>query len=140
MHIEGLRARMGINSWPLIGHKLWKVRDETMVKDLSEFKARVKASGLGRETLAAEVARATDQPKTRVRAIVDQIFLTMQEALESGKLVEIRGFGTFRAHRRNSRRSHVPSLKKLVRVDARWVVNFKTSKLLKLSLMETLEG
>lgn len=108
--------------------------------NLTAFKERNKADGIGREGIAVEVARKTSQPKARIRNIVDEVFLTLQEALEAGKRVEIRGFGSLVPHRRNPRRSFVPTKKGIVKVEARWVIQFKTSKDLKKSLMENLEG
>lgn len=111
-----------------------------MAKDLAGFKARNTGDSIGRDGLAAEAALGLGVSKARVRGVLDQLLLTIQDALESGKRVELRGFATLMAHRSNSRRCHVPSKGRVVKVDARWKVALKTSKELKLSLMEHLEA
>ena len=111
-----------------------------MMKDLGSFKERNAAAGIGRSGIAAEVFRVVGKSKAEVRGVLDEILNVVQVALESGKRVELRGFGTLVPHRSNARRSFVPTKGKVVKVDARWKVVFKTSKDLKASLMNHLEG
>lgn len=117
-----------------------------MVQDLADFKARHTGAAVGREGLGVEVARALDEAgilrltKITRKAVVDAVFEAITEALLAGKRVEIRGFGTLKAHRRPMRRSYSAMLKKALRVDARWVVTFKTSPDVKRTLMRVLEA
>ena len=110
-----------------------------MVKDLAGFKERNKAVGLSRVNLASELALKTGDSKLHSRVVVDALMEVIQEALEAGKLVELRGFGSFWPKRKRERRSYVPTKGRVVKVDARWTVLFKTSKELKKSLMANLE-
>ncbi len=110
-----------------------------MVKDLAEFKERNPGRGLGRDGLVREVAMALDLPKPRVREVVEKTLEVILECLESGKRVELRGFGVFKAHRANARRSYLPSKKAMVKVDAKWSVRFKTPDAVRRRLMERLE-
>jgi integration host factor subunit beta len=117
-----------------------------MAQDLGGMKDRNKSGTLGRDALAAEVVRALDAqgilsiPKVRVREVVDEVFSTLTNALYAGLRVEIRGFGSLVAHRRNARRSFVPTKQKVMKVDARWTVLFRTPKEVKRKLMEHLEA
>ena len=111
-----------------------------MVRDLAEFKKRNLDERVGRDAIAREVSRVVDEPMQVVRRVLDQALLTMQDALEAGKRIELRGFASFVAHRKNPRRSYVPTKGKVVRVEARWTVTMKLSKELKRGLMEHLEG
>ena len=117
-----------------------------VVQDLGSFKERfASVEGLGRDQIASEMARGLaeaghDVSKVRARIYLDEVLRVIQTALEAGKHVELRGFGSFYPHRRGVRRIFSPLVKKAVRVDARWIVRFDTSKILKKRLMETLEG
>ena len=111
-----------------------------MAKDLASFKERNQSNAMGRDRIAAEVATRLDISRGRARVMLDTTLDVIQEAMEAKKRVELRGFGTLLPHRRNTRRSFVPTKGKVVKVDAKWVVVFKTSKELKKRLMETLEG
>lgn len=111
-----------------------------MAKDLASFKERHSAVALGRDGIASEVARVMDISKSKARVFLDVTLDAIQTALEAGKRVELRGFGSLFPHRRNTRRGFVPTKGKIVRIDAKWVVVFKTSKELKKTLMENLES
>ena len=114
------------------------------MQDLGGFKDRNTADGIGRDGLAGEVALRVQMAgvnisKVKVRHVLDELFAVVGEALLAGKRVEIRGFGSFKAIRKNSRRSFVPSKGKIVKVDARWTVRFETSDSVKRDLMKSLE-
>ena len=117
-----------------------------VVQDLGSFKERfASVNGLGRDQIAAEMVRCLSDSgygisKALARIYLDEALRVIQTALEAGKHVELRGFGSFYPHRRGVRRIFSPLVKKAVRVDARWIVRFDTSKILKKRLMETLEG
>lgn len=117
-----------------------------MAMDLGEFKTRHAGRAVGRDGLASEVVRrlelagTVEISATKARAVVDEVFEVMAVAMQAGKRVEIRGFGSFRPVRRGRRRTHVPSKGRVVLVDARWRVQFDAGKGLKKALMESLEG
>lgn len=104
------------------------------------FAERNPGKAVGRDGIARELQRVSPgMSLTSLRNLTDAFFEVLESALLSGKRVEVRGFGTLRAHRRNPRRSFVPSKSKVVKVDARWVVRFDVGKPLKLRLMKELE-
>lgn len=112
--------------------------------DLTSFQDRHQGKGLGREQVAAEVSRnlkeaGLDVSKARAREVLDEVLRVFETAMQAGKRIELRGFGTIHAHRRAVRRSFIPSKGKLQKVDARWVVKVETSKDLKKRLMQVLE-
>lgn len=116
-----------------------------MATDLGEFKTRHGKKALGRDSLASEVARRValsgldGVSAVKVRAVLDELFVVLAVAMQAGKRVEIRGFGSFRAVRKAQRRTFVPSKGKVVRVDAQWKVRFEVGKTLKRELMACLE-
>jgi len=105
--------------------------------DLAGFKERLaKVNTLGRADLVKEVHREFPQISSAVmKELVDTLFGVMSQALLSKKRVEIRGFGTFTAHRKNPRKSYIPSKGKVSAVDAKWVVKFLTGKTFRGKLM-----
>ena len=108
-----------------------------MSLDLAGFNERFANDGtLGRADLAKEVQREFPNiPQVVMREVVDTFFGVIAQAILSKKRVEIRGFGSFSAHRRNPRKSFIPSKGKLQKVDAKWVVKFLTGKTFKGKLM-----
>ena len=106
----------------------------------STFAERNPGAAVGRDGISRELKRvAPSQSLASLRSLTDAFFEVLESALLAGKRIEIRGFGTLRAHRRNQRVSYVPSKGKMVKVDARWVVRFDVGKPLKLRLMKELE-
>lgn len=106
----------------------------------STFAERNPGAAVGRDGISRELQRvAPGQSLASLRSLTDAFFEVLESALLAGKRIEIRGFGTLRAHRRNQRVSYVPSKGKMVKVDARWVVRFDVGKPLKLRLMKELE-
>jgi integration host factor subunit beta len=53
--------------------------------------------------LVEEVIRATDLPRKESEAIVETIFDSIIQALQTGDKIEIRGFGSFRTRQRRGR-------------------------------------
>jgi integration host factor subunit beta len=108
-----------------------------MSLDLAGFKERQSGTNtLGRADLADEIQREFPKvPKVVMREIVDVFFGVISQALLAKKRVEIRGFGTLHAHRRNSRKSYIPSKGKISKVDANWTIKFVTGKVFRGKLM-----
>ncbi len=116
------------------------------VLDLGGVKERNDGRAMGRESVARELvlkleAKGLPRLLTRPQAkeVVDTILEVLEECLLAGKRIEFRGFGSFRTHRKNPRKTYVPSKKGRVKVDARWLIKFETSKEVKVRLMEHLE-
>jgi len=112
-----------------------------MIQDLSSFKERHQAARVGREGILKELAlKFPDKTKGELREMLDAMLDAVQDALLSGKRVELRGMFSMWPTRMNARRSFSPFSKKVHRVDARWKVVFRAGKELKRALMEHLEA
>lgn len=63
--------------------------------------------------------------------VVDGLLNAVKQALARGEHIEIRGFGTFKVRKRNSRMARNPRTGEAVRVPERHVPVFKPSKTLR---------
>ena len=81
--------------------------------------------------LIEDVARATELSRKDSEVIVDTIFEGIVKSLRVGDKIEIRGFGSFRTRRRNSRIGRNPKTGARVEVPAKDIPYFKPSKELK---------
>jgi integration host factor subunit beta len=62
---------------------------------------------------------------------VNIFFETLKEAIKRGEEIELRGFGSFRIRKRDSRSGRNPRTGERVKVPAKKVIYFKPSKILK---------
>ncbi|HZX10918.1 MAG: HU family DNA-binding protein [Candidatus Aminicenantes bacterium] len=62
---------------------------------------------------------------------VNIFFDTLKEAIKRGEEIELRGFGSFRIRKRDSRSGRNPRTGERVKVPAKKVIYFKPSKILK---------
>src|SRR5690348_16323142 len=81
--------------------------------------------------LVEEVIRATDLPRKESEAIVETIFDSIIQALQTGDKIEIRGFGSFRTRQRRGRVGRNPKTGAKVEVPPKRIPFFKPSKELK---------
>jgi nucleoid DNA-binding protein len=81
--------------------------------------------------LVDEIAERTGLTKKDVAETVDEFLTAVTRALEVGKHIEIRGFGTFKVKDRKARIARNPRTGEAVHVPARKVPVFKVSKELK---------
>ena len=81
--------------------------------------------------LVDEIADRTGLTKKDVAETVDEFLNAVARALEYGKHIEIRGFGTFKVKDRKARIARNPRTGDAVEVPARRVPVFKVSKELK---------
>lgn len=81
--------------------------------------------------LVEEVARASNLTKKHSEVIVDTVFQSIVEALHRGEKIELRGFGSFRLRRRESRKGRNPKTGDKVDVPPKQVPYFKPGKELK---------
>jgi integration host factor subunit beta len=81
--------------------------------------------------LVEEVARAASLTKKHSEVIVDSVFQSIVDALHRGEKIELRGFGSFRLRRRESRRGRNPKTGDKVDVPPKQVPYFKPGKELK---------
>jgi nucleoid DNA-binding protein len=77
--------------------------------------------------LVEAVVQKTGLTRTDVAVVVDKLLEAIKEALESGKNIEIRGFGTFKIKQRKARKARNPRTGAEVPVPDRKVPVFKPS-------------
>ena len=81
--------------------------------------------------LVEEVIRATELPRKESEVVVETIFDSIIQALQTGDKIEIRGFGSFRTRQRKPRVGRNPKTGDRVEVPAKKIPFFKPSKELK---------
>lgn len=90
-----------------------------------------KDSTMTKADLIEEVLRVTQLPRKESITIVETIFESIIQALQSGDKIEIRGFGSFRTRQRRGRTGRNPKTGAKVDVPAKKIPFFKPSKELK---------
>jgi integration host factor subunit beta len=78
--------------------------------------------------LVDEVARSTQLTKKHAEIIVNTVFDSIVHSLKDGEKIELRGFGSFRLRRRESRTGRNPKTGAGVVVPAKQVPHFKPGK------------
>ena len=86
--------------------------------------------------LVEKVSHQINLTKKQTGVIVNTVFQSITESLESGKGVEIRGFGSFRIRERSARVGRNPNSGATVDVPAKKVPFFKAGK----ELREIVDG
>jgi integration host factor subunit beta len=81
--------------------------------------------------LIAEVSRTAELSKKDAENIVNVFLERIVDALKEGEKIELRGFGSFKLRRRNSRVGRNPRTSEAVQVPAKKVPYFKPGKDLK---------
>lgn len=71
------------------------------------------------------ISAATGLTKLETDAVVDGFMVTVIEAVSSGEMVELRGFGTFRAKERAPRNARNPQTNEKMVIPRRHVPVFK---------------
>ena len=78
--------------------------------------------------LVDEVAKISDLTRKHSEVIVEAVFSSIIDALQKGDKIELRGFGSFRIRRRDSRTGRNPKSGAGVLVPAKKVPHFKAGK------------
>jgi len=78
--------------------------------------------------LVDEVAKIYDVTRKHSEVIVEAVFSSIIDALQKGDKIELRGFGSFRIRRRDSRTGRNPKTGAGVLVPAKKVPHFKPGK------------
>ena len=81
--------------------------------------------------LVEEVIRVTELPRKESETIVETVFESIIQALQTGDKIEIRGFGSFRTRQRRGRIGRNPKTGAKVDVPPKRIPFFKPSKELK---------
>jgi len=85
------------------------------------------------------IATATGLTKVETEAVVDGFIKTVIDAMQNGKNIEIRGFGSFKVKKRKGRVARNPRTGDQVMVGEHWVPLFKVSKEVKVSVNDNLQ-
>lgn len=83
---------------------------------------------LNKESLISAIAEKTNEPKTRVRKVVEEVFNTISECLAEGKKCQYIGFGTFQVKERAARTGYNPATHDKQELPAKKVAGFKPGK------------
>jgi integration host factor subunit alpha len=75
--------------------------------------------------------------KKEAADLVDQVFDTMKQVLETGEKIKISGFGNFVVRDKGPRPGRNPQTGQEITIDARRVLTFKPSNVLKAALNES---
>src|SRR5687768_11672689 len=78
--------------------------------------------------LVDAVAKVSDLTRKHSEVIVDAVFTSIIDALQKGDKIELRGFGSFRIRRRDSRTGRNPKTGDKVDVPAKRIPYFKPGK------------
>ena len=89
------------------------------------------SSRMTKAELVEEVSRVSDLTKKHSEVIVDTVCQSIVDALHRGEKIELRGFGSFRLRRRESRKGRYPKTGDKVDVPPKQVPYFKPGKELK---------
>jgi integration host factor subunit beta len=81
--------------------------------------------------LIEELSNVADLTRKHSEVIVDAVFSSIATALEQGEKIELRGFGSFKLRRRESRTGRNPKTGAGVVVPAKKVPHFKPGKALR---------
>ena len=81
--------------------------------------------------LVEDVARAAELTKKDAERLVEIVFESIIDTLNSGEKIELRGFGSFRVRARGARRGRNPKTGEPVDIPAKRVPYFKPGKELK---------
>jgi integration host factor subunit alpha len=86
---------------------------------------------LTKDNIIDSIYSNTDLKRYQAAAFFETIFETVKKALESGEEVLISGFGKFCVRHKNERRGRNPQTGNLITLDARRVVTFRCSSVLR---------
>jgi integration host factor subunit alpha len=96
-----------------------------------ELGSIIKKNTITREFLAKSIKSDLGLPLNQAATLVDQIFDQMVSAINKGKKIKIRMFGTFYSKKKNQRVGRNPKTMKEAVIPARQVVKFKVAPTLK---------
>jgi len=87
--------------------------------------------GMTKADLVEKVSKEAEMTKKDAEQLVEIIFDSITQSLNSGEKIELRGFGSFRVRERNSRKGRNPKTGEAVDIPAKRVAYFKPGKELK---------
>jgi integration host factor subunit alpha len=86
---------------------------------------------LTKADIVEKIHITTGLSKKDSSAMMESVFAIMKESLEAGETIKISGFGSFVVNQKDARRGRNPQTGEAITVEARKVLTFKPSNLLR---------
>lgn len=83
---------------------------------------------MNKQELCNQVAKQTKMSKTKIMAILDSTFNSIESSLKKGQAVRLVGFGSWRKLKRKARPGRNPQTGKNLTIPARNVIKFSTGQ------------
>jgi integration host factor subunit alpha len=84
--------------------------------------------------IVEKVANQTGFTKTDSIEVVEELFALIKDTLEAGEIVKVSGFGNFEVKEKSDRRGRNPQTGEEIVIEARRILTFKASAMLKTSI------
>lgn len=81
--------------------------------------------------IAEKIQTTTGLSKKDSSAMMESVFTIMKESLEAGETIKVSGFGIFEVKQKEPRRGRNPQTGEAITIEARKVLTFKPSNVLK---------
>ncbi len=81
--------------------------------------------------IAEKIHTTTGLSKKDSSTMMESVFAIMKESLEAGETIKISGFGSFEVKQKEARRGRNPQTGEAITIEARKVLSFKPSNLLR---------
>lgn len=81
--------------------------------------------------IAEKIQTTSGLSKKDSAAMMESVFAIMKESLEAGETIKISGFGSFVVNQKEARRGRNPQTGEAITIEARKVLTFKPSNLLR---------
>lgn len=81
--------------------------------------------------IADKIHTTTGLSKKDSATMMESVFSIMKESLEAGETIKISGFGSFVVNQKNARRGRNPQTGEAITIEARKVLTFKPSTVLR---------
>jgi integration host factor subunit alpha len=81
--------------------------------------------------IVEKIHSTTGLSKKDSAAMMESVFTIMKESLEAGESIKVSGFGNFEVKQKDARRGRNPQTGETITIEARKVLTFKPSTLLR---------
>ncbi|MGE3551066.1 MAG: integration host factor subunit alpha [Geobacter sp.] len=81
--------------------------------------------------IVEKIHSTTGLSKKDSAAMMESVFTIMKESLEAGESIKVSGFGNFEVKQKDARRGRNPQTGEAITIEARKVLTFKPSTLLR---------
>ncbi|MGE3549533.1 MAG: integration host factor subunit alpha [Geobacter sp.] len=81
--------------------------------------------------IVEKIHTTTGLSKKDSAEMMESVFAIMKESLEAGEPIKVSGFGNFEVKQKDARRGRNPQTGEAITIEARKVLTFKPSKLLR---------